>query len=153
MPGPQESRENGRANRTTCARDVDDARDLRPDADLLALCASLAVMQAEWQRLHRAALDGGPGGPADRAWKDYSDRAWPGIRLSARDDPTLHSDDVPGRLRSFRAVTVEGKIAKASALLALEKAVPCCGCRDDACLLAFSLLQDAAEAGWLQADR
>ena len=127
---------------------------LQPDADLLALCVSLKEMEAEWWCLYEAALSDELHTVADQAWRDYSNRIWPGIRLAAWNDQALHPDDLPGRLRLFHAMSAEGEAAKATAILAMEKVAPYCGYRDDACLLAFTLLRDVAgiEAHKLGAD-
>ena len=116
-----------------------------PDADLLALCAQLADMQAEWQRLYDATSDE----PdlvtdADREWSHYSNRVWPGVEISTWNDRPLHPYDVPGRLRFLRATTVAGKAAKAAAIIALDEAAAYTDCRDDYCQLAASLMQDVA---------
>ena len=116
-----------------------------PDTALLALCVSLKEMQAEWQRLYDATSDSGPlTTPADHAWKAYSDDMWPGIRISTWGDRPLHPDDVPGRLRTVRATTAEGKVAKARAILALDEASAYLDCRDDAIDLMLSLVRDVA---------
>ena len=121
-----------------------------PDADLLALCARLSTMQAEWQRLWTfTSEDWGLDDPAvtdaDRAWEHYNDHVWPGIHISGG-TPRL-PDDLPGQLLDFHPVTPEGIRAKAAAVLAMEDAA-CYGAdaRDDACALYHSVLVDAAGA-------
>ena len=79
------------------------------DADLLVLCAQLDTMQAEWQRLYDATSDAGPlTTPADRAWQDYSDNVWPGVRIAIWGNRPPHPNDMPSRLRTIRATTAEG---------------------------------------------
>ena len=136
-------------------KDVDGADTPHPDTALLALCASLAAMQAEWQHLYDATSDSGPLTTAvDHAWRAYSDDVWPGVRLAAWNDKLPHPDDVPGRLRTLRATTSEGKVAKARAILALEEAAGYVDCRDDAIEMMHSLMRDVAgiEAHGLGAD-
>ena len=121
-----------------------------PDADLLALCAQLTAMQAEWQRLWTFTtddwgLDDPPVTDADRAWEHYNDHVWPGIHVSGG-TPRL-PDDLPGQLLDFHPVTPEGVRAKAAAVLAMEDAA-CYGAdaRNDACEMYQSVLVDAAGA-------
>lgn len=116
-----------------------------PDAALLALCAQLTGMQAEWQRLYDATSDSGPlTTNADHVWRAYSDDVWPGVRISTWSDKPPHPDDVPGRLRTIRATTSEGQVAKARAILAMEEAAGYVDCRDDAIELMHSLVRDVA---------
>ena len=126
-----------------------------PDAALLALCVQLAAMQATWQRLYDATSDSGPlTTDADHAWRAYSDDVWPCVRLAVWGDKPPHPDDLPGQLRTMRAITPEGQVAKARAILALEEAAGYVDCRDDAIELMHSLLRDVAgiEAHGLGAD-
>ena len=115
-----------------------------PDAALLALCARLTDMQAEWQRLYDATSDEPElTTPADYAWQAYSDDVWPRTALQRRDSAT---PDVPGLLLTHSATTLEGLQAKAAALLALDAAASYCDLRDDSYELTLSLLRDAAGA-------
>ena len=124
-----------------------------PDSDLLALCARLAEMQAEWQRLWEPTrddwrLDDPPITEADHAWLRFNDYVWPGINLVCqwRGPPgSRHPDDVLGRLHDIPATTPEGLRAKAAAILAAEDA-GCYGAdlRDDASQLIESVLKDVA---------
>ncbi len=96
-----------------------------PDADLLALCARLAEMQAEWQRLWEPTsedwgLDAPPVTEADHIWLRYNDHVWPGIHISGQ--TPRHPDDLPAQLLDYRPVTPEGVRAKAAAVLAMEDA-------------------------------
>ena len=117
-----------------------------PDAALLALCARLTDMQAEWQRLYDATSEEGPlTTPADHAWQAYSDDVWPRTALQRRDSVTR---DVPGMLLTHPAATLEGLQAKAAALLALDAAASYCDLRDDSYELTLSLLRDAAGAAF-----
>ena len=123
-----------------------------PDADLLALCARLAAMQAVWQRLWEPTsedwrLDAPPITEADHAWMRYNDYVWPAISISRWnvDKEHLHPDDLPGHLLNFRPVTPEGVRAKAAAVLAMEDAsLYGANCRNDACDMYHSVLVDAA---------
>jgi hypothetical protein len=119
-----------------------------PDADLLDLCAKLAAMQAEWQRLWNFTsedwgLDGPPTTEADHEWLRYNDEVWPAINISGQSP--RHPDDLPGRLLDFHPVTPEGIRAKAAAVLAMDDA-GCYGAdlRNDSYELYHSALVDAA---------
>ncbi len=118
-----------------------------PDAALLALCASIADMRIEWQRLWLLTSDG-PAleTEADRAWQAYSDNVWPGIGLS--DWNRIEPGDVAGELRALRATTPEGLRAKARAIMALDSAASYCDCRNDAAQLWQSIIEDAAGHDW-----
>ena len=113
-----------------------------PDAALLALCARLAEMQAEWQRLYDATSDKEEiTTAADRAWQQYSDDVWPRTALQPRGSNT---PDVPALLMTQRATTREGLAAKAAAILALDAAASYCDLWDDSMDLCMSLVRDAA---------
>lgn len=119
----------------------------RPDAELLALCCQLAVMQAEWQRLYDATSDIPElTTPADHAWQDYSDDVWPSVRLAVMVGGSKPRDpaDLPARLHDLPATTLEGRAAKAAAILALDDAAAYCDSRDDICQLYASILRDVA---------
>ena len=113
-----------------------------PDAALLTLCARLAIMQAEWQRLYDLTSDETAlTTPADHAWKRYSDNVWPRTALQPRGSDTL---DVPAMLLTSPATTREGLAAKAAAVLALDAAATYCDLRDDSLDLCMSVIRDAA---------
>ena len=117
-----------------------------PDATLLALCARLGEMQAEWQRLWTLTSDG-PAieTEADRIWQDYADNVWPGVNISHWDAERRRPDDLPAKLLTFRATTPEGLQAKAAAILALDDAAGYqSDYRNDAIELWLSLGIDAA---------
>ena len=121
---------------------------VHPDADLLALCARLAELQEEWQRLWQPTsedwnLDEPPKTEADHVWHHFNAHVWPGINIAG--DKPRHADDLPGRLLDHRPSTPEGIRAKAAAVLAMEDAA-CYGadCRDDAWEMFHSVLVDAA---------
>ena len=94
-----------------------------PDAALLALCARLEAMQAEWQRLWALTSDG-PAieTDADQAWQDYADNVWPGVTISHWDPERRRPNDLPAKLLTLQATTPEGLQAKAAAILALDDA-------------------------------
>ena len=120
-----------------------------PNAALLALCAHLDAMRAEWQRLWLLTSDGPDlATKADRAWQEYSDSTWPGIAVSDHVLNRLHLTDLPGRLRTLRAVTPEGLKAKARAVMALDNAASYCDCRNDAAQIWESIVADAAGHDW-----
>lgn len=108
-----------------------------PDAELLSVCTQLNRQQAEWQRLWVLTSDG----PelltqADKALNDYYEDVWPGF-----------SGCLAERLISLRASTVEGMIAKAVAILAMDDAGGYFTiCRNDAWDIAHSLVEDVAGA-------
>ena len=83
----------------------------------------------------------GVAGPADMAWRDYSENVWPGgCRLDAgrEHDPVLS-------LITMQAVTLEGMRAKAAAIKAMDDAGGyLTSIRDDSYELMISLLQDVA---------
>ena len=118
-----------------------------PDAALLALCARIDVMRAEWQRLWWLTSNG-PAleTEADRAWQDYSDTIWPGIGLS--DWNRIEPGDAVGELRTLCATTPEGLKAKARAIMALDNAATYSDCRNDAAQLWQSIVEDAAGHDW-----
>ncbi|MGI4941841.1 MAG: hypothetical protein ACRYHQ_14985 [Janthinobacterium lividum] len=121
----------------------------RADAELLALCCQLAVMQAEWQRLYDATSDAEElATHADHAWQGYSDDVWPGVRLAVFADGRKPRDpaDIPGRLHDLPANTPDGRVAKAAAILALDDAAAYCDSRDDICQLYALMLRDVAGA-------
>jgi hypothetical protein len=105
------------------------------DGELLALCARLAEMQAEWQRLYDRTPDDGPETAADHVWQDYSDTVWPG-------------GDLPGQLCMLQATTPAGLQAKGAAILALDDVAAYCDDRPDYAQLADSLVQDVAAGAW-----
>ena len=116
------------------------------DADLLALCARLRGLQAEWQRLCDATSDvpGGDGSPADLIFEFYSNWVWPGAclpdaqRLMPGTDPVRLLLDLP-------ATTPDGLQAKAAAVLALDDAGGYSGCdRSDHWQFVMTLVRDAA---------
>ena len=116
------------------------------DADLLALCARLRGLQAEWQRLWDATSDTpeGDGSPADLIFEFYSDWVWPGAcladaqRLMPGTDPVRLLLDLP-------ATTLAGLQAKAAAVLALDDAGEYSGCdRSDHWQFVMALVRDAA---------
>ncbi len=93
------------------------------DADLLALCAQLRVLQAGWQRLWDA-TSGTPDGeesPADLILDRYTAWVWPAVRLSDVSGLTSAADPVR-MLLDLPATTPEGLRAKAAAVLALDDA-------------------------------
>ena len=118
--------------------------DLRgpPDAALLALCAQLDDMHAEWQRLYDATSDADElTTPADHAWRAYSDDVWPHTALQPKGST---APDVPALLLTHPATTLEGLQAKSAAILAINAAADYCDLRDDGLDLALSLARDAA---------
>jgi hypothetical protein len=107
-----------------------------PDAELLAVCARLHQMQAEWQRLYDATSDAAElTTPADYAWQAYSDHVWPG---------GVVADALPAQLTTLRATTWAGLQAKAAAILALDNAANYCDGRADHAELSRSLIEDVA---------
>ena len=116
---------------------------IHPDAELLALCAQLAEMQAEWQRLWEPTSDEVPSTTeADHAWDRYHRYVWPCTHPS---HPEMTGEDLGARLLTLRATTLEGMQAKAAAILAMEEASGYTwDCRDDSCQLATSLMEDVA---------
>jgi hypothetical protein len=56
--------------------------------------------------------------------------------------------DLPGRLRTLRAITPEGLKAKARAVMALDNAASYCDCRNDAAQIWVSVIADAAGHDW-----
>lgn len=122
------------------------ARDLaaiHADAPLLALCAKLREMQAEWQRRWAATPDAGGDTPEDRALKEYHDWTWPGVRVSASE---RGERDLVRQLLTHRATTPEGRQAKAAVVLATEDAALYCDGdgRDDSLCLVLDVLREAA---------
>ena len=122
---------------------------VHPDADLLALCARLAELQEEWQRLWQPTsedwgLDAPPITEADHTWLAFNDHVWPAVNLSRwslKED--LHPDDLPGQLLDLHAATPEGARAKAAAILAMEDASYYgANVRNDACEMLHSALLD-----------
>ena len=112
-----------------------------PDAALLILCGKLRTLQEQWQRLWAATPEVGEPGPADAAWRDYSDHVWPGV---SRQGVDCASDPVRG-LIAIKATTLEGMRAKAAAINALDDAGGyLMSVRDDSYELMMSLLQDVA---------
>ena len=112
-----------------------------PDAALLVLCGDLRTLQEEWQRLWAATPEVGEPGPADAAWRDYSDHVWPGV---SRQGVDCAGDPVRALIAS-KATTLEGMRAKAAAIKALDDAGGyLMGIRDDFYELMASLLQDVA---------
>lgn len=110
-----------------------------PDAALLILCGELRTLQEEWQRLWAATPETGEPGPADKAWRDYSDHVWPGV-CGAQ----LECDPVRS-LTAMHATTLEGMRAKAAAIKAMDDAGGyLMNIRDDTYELMMSLLQDVA---------
>ena len=114
-----------------------------PDAALLAVCAQLVAMQAEWQRLYDATSDNDElTTAADFAWQAYNDDVWPGTGFQPRDCDTV---DVPAKLLTLRATTPEGMQAKAAAILAMDDAGDYThDIRDDSFELMLSLIEDVA---------
>lgn len=92
------------------------------DADLLALCAQLRVLQTRWQRLWDAASNApGDDNPADLILDRYTAWVWPGTMLADVSGLTSAAD--PMRLLLILpATTPEGLQAKAVAVLALHDA-------------------------------
>jgi hypothetical protein len=87
-----------------------------PDVELLALCARLRDMQAEWQRLYDATSDEDElTTPADFAWQNYSDHVWPLVHSNSFTVPA-GVVDYPAQLLTLRATTPEGIQAKATAI-------------------------------------
>ncbi|MGI4945582.1 MAG: hypothetical protein ACRYHQ_34305 [Janthinobacterium lividum] len=124
---------------------------LSADAELLMLCARLDELRAEWQRLYDATSDLPElTTPADHAWQDYSDNAWPGVALAVIAGGSKPRDpaDLPARLHDLLATTPEGRAAKAAAILALDEAAAYCDCRDDICQLYATMLRDVAGAAY-----
>ncbi|MGI4939600.1 MAG: hypothetical protein ACRYHQ_03345 [Janthinobacterium lividum] len=122
-----------------------DRRYNRADEELLAVCARLTLMQAEWQRLYDATSDTGPlTTRADLAWQYYGSMVWPGVDNSDRGDDTPKDDDIPARLRLLRATTRAGQAAKASAILALEEASGYTDSRNDSWEILVSLVRNVA---------
>ena len=112
------------------------------DAALLALCAQLEDMRAEWQRLYDATSDADElTTPADHAWRAYSDDVWPHTALQPKGST---APDVPALLLTHPATTLEGLQAKSAAILAINAAADYCDLRDDGLDLALSLARDAA---------
>lgn len=112
-----------------------------PDAALLILCGDLRTLQEEWQRLWAATPEVGEPGPADAAWRVYSDHVWPGVSRQGADSV---SDPVRA-LIATKATTLEGMRAKAAAIKALDDAGGyLMSVRDDSYDLMMSLLQDVA---------
>ncbi|MGI4809737.1 MAG: hypothetical protein ACRYF2_16700 [Janthinobacterium lividum] len=109
-----------------------------PDAALL-ICGELRALQEEWQRLWAATPEIGEPGPADAAWRDYSDHVWPGVSRQGAD---CDGDPVRG-LIATKATTLEGMRTKAAAIKALDDAGGyLMSIRDDSYELTMSLLQD-----------
>ena len=121
-----------------------------PDAELLAVCAQLRVMQDEWQRLWTltsdewTGMDDPPITEADHAWWDYNNHVWPGVYISASELNKRDPNDLPSRLHDFHPVTQEGLRAKAAAVVALDDAASYGDLRDDGWMLNLSLIRDAA---------
>ena len=114
-----------------------------PDAALLILSGELRVLQGEWHRLWEATPEAGAEGPADIAWRDYSENVWPG---GCRLDADREHDPVRG-LITMRATTLEGMRAKAAAIKAMDDAGGyLMSIRDDSYELMVSLLQDVASS-------
>ena len=128
---------------------------VHPDVDLLALCARLAAMQAEWHRLWHFTgedwgLDDPPLTPADNEWLAYNDHVWLGISLASGAGIgayTRHPDDLLGQLQDLHPTTLEGLRAKAAAILAADDA-GCYGADicDDWHDLTQSILRDVTGA-------
>ncbi len=116
-----------------------------PDRELLDLCRQLTAMQAEWQRLYKASSDAVDlASPADHAWQAYNDDVWPRTGMHSRDCITV---DVPAKLLTMRATTMDGMVAKAVAILAMDDAGRYThDIRDDSSELQLSLLEDVAGA-------
>ena len=114
-----------------------------PDAALLALCAQLQEMQAEWQRLYDLTSDEDElTTPADHAWQAYSEDVWPRTALQPKG---CTKQDVPALLLTLAATTLEGLRAKAAAILAMDEAAGyLMDCRDDSLDLSLSLIRDVA---------
>ncbi len=114
-----------------------------PDAALLALCAKLDKMRAEWQRLYDATSDKDElTTPADHVWQAYSEDVWPRTALQPKGCTT---QDVPALLLTYRATTLEALRAKAAAILAMDEAAGyLMDCRDDSLELSLSLVRDVA---------
>jgi hypothetical protein len=90
-------------------------RVLSADAELLAVCDELAVLQARWQTLWAATPDQPNGGPEDLAFDTFTSFTWPGTRIT---DPALGGAsgiDLPVLLLTLPATTPEGLQAKAAA--------------------------------------
>ena len=113
-----------------------------PDDELIAVCARLREMQAEWQRLYNASPEAGEETETDKAWQAFSAKVWPATDLVNPSDP--HPDDLPGRLLDLVATTPEGKEAKAAAVLALHEASLWCDSREDERQMIESLLRDVS---------
>lgn len=97
--------------------------DVTGDADLLALCAHLRVLQTGWQRLWDATsgVPDGEEGPADLILDRYTAWVWPAVRLADVSGLTSAADPVR-MLLDLPATTPEGLRAKAAAVLALHDA-------------------------------
>ena len=117
-----------------------------PDAALLALCAQLEEMQAEWQRLYDATSDEADlTTPADFAWQAYSDTVWPGLNFTTWRREGRDPADEPGCLLDLPATTPAGLQAKAAAVLAIDEAASyLTDCRNDSAELWQSVIRDAA---------
>ena len=117
------------------------------DAALLALCAQLEELQAEWQRLYDATSDDNSDTPADRVFDAYSNDVWPGLCRSPWSSEGRDPADLPARLVDLPATTPEGLRAKAAAILAIdESASYLTDCRNDSMELSLSLIRDVAGA-------
>ena len=117
-----------------------------PDAALLAVCARLRHLQAEWQRLWFATSDApdGDGSPADLILGFYSDWVWPGSRLPDA-QRLMPGADLVQSLLDLPATTPDGLQAKAAAVLALDDAGGYSGCdRSDHWRFVMALVRDAA---------
>ena len=110
---------------------------------LLAVCVHLVAMQAEWQRLYDATSDKEDlTTVADHAWQAYNDDVWPRTALQPLGCETV---DVPAKLLTLRATTLEGMQAKAAAILAMSDAGDySLEIRDDSFELQLSLIEDVA---------
>lgn len=90
-----------------------------PDAALLILCDELRILQEEWQRLWDATPEEGEAGPADLAWRDYSENIWPGVCLAY----AVREDDPVRGLITMQVTTLEGMRARAAAIKATDDAM------------------------------
>ena len=109
---------------------------MHPDAELLAVCAQLRIMEAEWQRLW---LYG-----TQEELMAYSSNVWPCTGfLRPFDDPDPPSD-LPGQLLKLEASTAEGVQAKAACIAAMEDVYTYTDSRNDAYELSHNLLVEAA---------
>ena len=115
------------------------------DADLLALCAQLRVLQVRWQRLWDAALGSPDGdGPADLLLDRYTAWVWPGTELADVAGLASAADSVR-MLLVLPATTPEGLQAKAAAVLALHDASDYSESnRDDHWQIVAALLREVA---------